>query len=440
MKDITSKAIYYKKLYKISNHSNNNCTKRRIWEVIVIANTKQTGEGSAAANDVIPEEQAEGKKETVPAMLIRRYGIEDGKLAESKRIITAGKNIGKKNETTPIQQAVLEAKSLVQNAITTGVYQEEEECAPKCNSSVDDDEDASTDGGGVFVVFHPMLAVDKIKKNKNNEISFPCFAQPKLDGVRLIVRISKNTKKVYFNTRNGKTVECKGFFKTLRAHFERCCDFIDKQEIILDGEVYLHNTSFQDLLSKFKHGHQTLCYHIYDLYVPEHSRMCMEERVDLLNKLGQTFKQDGIPIEVVQTTLLTSLKELQNYKDKMVKEEGYEGIMIRCLNGSYEPGKRSNNLLKIKDFLTNEYKIIGVKEAQGNDSGTAVFVCKTACDSGDIFQVRLKASRECRKKYWENYLEDPNRVIGKMLTVQYQELTSAGVPRFPVGIAIRDYE
>jgi hypothetical protein len=31
-------------------------------------------------------------------------------------------------------------------------------------------------------------------------------------------------------------------------------------------------------------------------------------------------------------------------------------------------------------------------------------------------------------------------IVGKMLTVRYQNMTVAGVPRFPVGIAIRDYE
>jgi DNA ligase-1 len=31
-------------------------------------------------------------------------------------------------------------------------------------------------------------------------------------------------------------------------------------------------------------------------------------------------------------------------------------------------------------------------------------------------------------------------LIGKRLTVRYQELTDGGVPRFPVGVAVRDYE
>ena len=33
-----------------------------------------------------------------------------------------------------------------------------------------------------------------------------------------------------------------------------------------------------------------------------------------------------------------------------------------------------------------------------------------------------------------------DKYMGKMLTVKYQNLTDLGVPRFPVGIAFRDYE
>lgn len=41
-----------------------------------------------------------------------------------------------------------------------------------------------------------------------------------------------------------------------------------------------------------------------------------------------------------------------------------------------------------------------------------------------------------------NQLPRPNKskYIGKNLTVQFQNLTDAGIPRFPVGLEIRDYE
>jgi DNA ligase-1 len=40
----------------------------------------------------------------------------------------------------------------------------------------------------------------------------------------------------------------------------------------------------------------------------------------------------------------------------------------------------------------------------------------------------------------KEYFENQNKVLGKLLTVQYFELTPDGIPRFPVGASIRDYE
>jgi DNA ligase-1 len=37
-------------------------------------------------------------------------------------------------------------------------------------------------------------------------------------------------------------------------------------------------------------------------------------------------------------------------------------------------------------------------------------------------------------------LANKDTFLGKMLTVQYQNLTPDGIPRFPVGLSFRDYE
>ena len=44
-------------------------------------------------------------------VIIIKRGFKGGKVQKSEQIIDSGKNIGKKNETTPFQRAVLEAKS-----------------------------------------------------------------------------------------------------------------------------------------------------------------------------------------------------------------------------------------------------------------------------------------------------------------------------------------
>ena len=63
-----------------------------------------------------------------------------------------------------------------------------------------------------------------------------------------------------------------------------------------------------------------------------------------------------------------------------------------------------------------------------------VLYCKTK--NGKKFNARPLGSFEDRKVWYEN----GKSYIGKMLTVRYQELTNDKIPRFPVGVCIRDYE
>jgi hypothetical protein len=119
---------------------------------------------------------------------------------------------------------------------------------------------------------------------------------------------------------------------------------------------------------------------------------------------------------------------------KQYMDAGYEGTMIREASSVYEIGKRSNYLLKLKDFKTDEYKVIGMRECAGKDVGTPIWVCTT--ENGQEFTVRPEGTQEKRRDMFKN----GDRYIGKMLTVKYQNLTDLGVPRFPVGIVFRDYE
>ena len=113
-------------------------------------------------------------------------------------------------------------------------------------------------------------------------------------------------------------------------------------------------------------------------------------------------------------------------------EEGYEGIMLRNIEGLYRCNFRSHDLQKYKEFMESEYEIVGAKEGDGRDKGTVIWVCKN--EEGKEFSVRPRGTIEMRKEWFENSQE----YIGGMLTVIYQELSEMGIPRFPVGKSVRD--
>lgn len=275
---------------------------------------------------------------------------------------------------------------------------------------------------------------------------YPCSVQPKLDGVRLLA------SRTGLNTRNGKVVlndEFGGLGNTLAQ--------ILPDGVVLDGEMYKHGHKFEQVVSMFKRGDPTLEYHVYDVICTDNNTMTFVERNRILEKWVRACQKMMMQIKVVQTHTASDEADVYRLHTELVAA-GYEGIMLRNNAGTYECGKRSCNLQKLKEFMTDEFVIIDVVEATGADKGTAVFVCrrhkndndnddekdKTKAtnnktkktnkkSNNDEFRVRMRSSREERRAQWE----DRDKLIGRMLTVQFQELSvKNSLPRFPVGICI----
>ena len=95
----------------------------------------------------------------------------------------------------------------------------------------------------------------------------------------------------------------------------------------------------------------------------------------------------------------------------------------------YKPGK-CNHILKYKHFIDEEAIIIGVTEAEGTT------LLSVQDRRGNVFPIRMKCNLE-RKRSW---IQNPQLIVGKEATIRYQELSIYGIPKFPLGLAIRDYE
>ena len=260
----------------------------------------------------------------------------------------------------------------------------------------------------------PMLA--NKWEDRQKYISEPFYVQPKLDGVRLLVSkdggISRTGKII-----PGTEVLGKGLGPGQ----------------YVDGEAFDPNLNFEELTSTFKTNPLKLKFHVFDFF---------DLKAEALARDKMTFEQrweyvkDSIynpHYEYVKTTLVKSKKDLPLVHQKHV-EEGHEGTMIRDRFSVYEVGQRSNYLLKHKDFQTEEYEITGAKTGHGRDADAVVWVCKTQDDRE--FTVRPEGTIVQREEDYKNR----EKFMGKMLTVRFQNLTALGVPRFPVGVVVRDYE
>ena len=349
--------------------------------------------------------------------IIKEYGQIGGKMQSVTDIIRDGKNIGKSNETTSKEQAIAEATAQWEKKLKSGYAKTQKDA----KAGVVDTKFVT---GGI----EPMLA-HKFRDHAN-KIIYPCYAQPKLDGIRCIAIIENGVATLWTRTRKPIT-GVPHIIRAIEKQFPNCVPHcVDKYRIVLDGELYNHayKNRFEEIVSFVKQvtpkaGHEVVEYHIYDMV----NDFEFHERTDTINNA-----ELQAPLIAVKTTSILNVDQLteQLGSDRF---DGYEGTMVRNANSLYE-GKRSYNLQKIKEFEDAEFKITGVKSGRGRMVDCAIFTCTTK--NGDLFDCKMEGSLDVLK----DILKNSRSVIGKMLTVRYQGLTNGNLPRFPIGVCVRDYE
>lgn len=338
------------------------------------------------------------------------YGYVSGKMTKSTKKITSGKNIGKRNETTHFEQAVLEAQSKWKKKTEQEFSENNKGVEPSEN-------DHKPTGIICEKIIFPMLACD-FQKFKH-KVKYPVYIQPKLDGYRMIF----NSQTKSCNSRQGKSF----------SSIKRTCLYKEltsiSESIILDGELYQHGGVFEHLgmLRKKKLDEsdyeklEQIEYHVYD-YINEDKTYT--ERLDVLKTF---FKNNSFKhIRLVETRIVSSENEVKHQHLDFVKNS-YEGSIVRTGSGKYRCKARSQDLLKFKDFMDSEYQIVGFTSEQDTASNKDLIVWICINENGDRFNVRPKGTREERNELYQRGQE----FVGQKIQVKYFELTELGIPRFP---------
>lgn len=376
----------FPKLFKINNNN-----KISIWEIKII------------------------KKEDIYS-IITTHGDEDGKKISHEKDITSGKV-----KRSILEQATQDAKRKWENKKEKELYSESINLKNEPKK----------------IIVRPMLAntfsFDLYKtKNRSFKINFPAYIQKKYDGIRCISYLKDGN--VILESRKGIPFQN---FQLLKIQLKT---ILEKQPntFYLDGELYTNELDFETISGLIR-LHEKSCkpddikmidlidYHVYDLVDTNKLELTYQERFNMLNEI----LNKNTKCKSVETIIAKELDDVKKYHDEFVKD-GYEGIMIRDMNGPYEINKRSKYLQKFKEFMEEEFKIVGFHEGTGDEKGSIVWNCTTSDNKS--FSVRPKGTFESRKKLFI----DGDKYIGKLLTVIFQEYSSENIPRFPVGKGIRD--
>jgi len=349
--------------------------------------------------------------------IVTLNGEKDGKKVKHTRNVPKGKA-----KRTVFEQAVSEATSKRNSKITKECYTEDL---------------ASLSNPKKSRIIRPMLAVKFAMKARNSRakgITFPCYCQRKLDGLRMMSHYDGDN--VVIESRTGKKFNN---FDTIRSELETMLSDMG-DEFYLDGELYTNKLNFETisgLSRKLQDGiteeeqdeMDEIEYHVYDCFDLNNMGMSFEDRFNLIQKLVKKHKPTRIVF--LDTYKCESREDIQKYHSQFV-EEGYEGTMVRNASSVYQLNKRSKDLQKYKDFMEEEFKIVGFREGEGDEAGMVVWDCETK--DGKVFGVRPRGTREMKRDWFDN----GDSYVGKPLTVIFQEYTEYGIPRFPVGKDIRE--
>lgn len=260
----------------------------------------------------------------------------------------------------------------------------------------------------------PMLAQ---KHHEVSNINYnSAVLQKKIDGHRCL--ITREDGEVIAYSRQGK------YIPSIKHIFASLKDVIPAG-VTLDGELYVHGVKLQTIGSWIKREQADtarLKFVCYDMIADEVYR---ERHAELSSIIKEVGNQSVIALPY------------QDYVDqestaayfRTVRNQGFEGLMLRTNDRGYECGKRSRSLLKIKEWEEEEFEVIGFSQSK---TGWAICRCKTM--EGRIFDCAAPGSHSEKQAVWDNQDE----FIGRKLTIEFAHWTDDRIPFQPNAIRWRD--
>lgn len=333
-------------------------------------------------------------------------GLQDGEIVTTDWTTAKGKNTGKANETTDIQQAAREVDNKYKKQRKTGYFD---------NIS---DIDSSTK-------IDCLLA--KKYSDYQADIDFTkeeWLLQYKYNGGRCIA-----TKDGLFTREGERYASVPHIEKTLEPFFRTC------PEAVLDGELF--NEDYRQQLNEImklirktvhvteediKKSAELIKFYVYDGYGFDNTteQTPYSERKAWLD--ANVIVHYGACTKVPQWTIRSLDDLMERYQN--IVAQGHEGVILRKADMPYHHG-RSKNLLKFKPTEDAEGKILAITEGNGNWAGKAKIIT-IEMDNGKVFDATFKGTMEDAAIC----LKEAAKWINKRITYQFFGYTGLGTPNY----------
>lgn len=363
-------------------------------------------------------------------------------------IVTVGKNLGKKNETNCMTQAIKDAfskyKAFIKGKVLVGASATSATSVMSAASATTTTGIASSDIVVNVSRPFPMLlkAIDSTGAATwgPDVYSGPgVMCQPKYNGHRMVIYMDPLSKKVTCYSRTCETYV--GFIDIEKEfgliYLSLMATITDVSNLpYFDGEVWAPGMELREIsgLARSLDGRDKsmVKFMMFDVFF-RHDMPSGERQAYIDGIMASEPAMSCKHIERVQTVRVSSKVEAIELSKKFV-EQGLEGAIIRRNDKPYEHcpnNKHSSNVLKIKPLYDSEFTIVGfVDGGRGKNANMMLWRC--VAPNGEEFSVSLKNITNAQnERLLASFKSNPalfDAFKGKKVTLEYADLPN------PIGI------
>jgi len=329
------------------------------------------------------------------------------------------------------EQVMLEAKHLVKEKLDKG-YREIEKDPDEYKTS-----ELEEILGGIVTgqngVPKPMLAkqADKVTNPKIYDKIW--LASRKIDGLRALIYMGDDGN---LHTASRGAMNYDAAMSDILEHPSLIQLFKENPGLIMDGECYHHGYTLQQLNSiartqKTAVDYDVLQFYWYDI-VDVNSTFderwaYMQDIKDQLNfkfDPEKEFKKEELRIQFVPQIEVTGWDNMMKLHNQYVAE-GWEGLVIRDPDKVYRPNGRTNDMIKIKCYKSEEFLITGYELGlRGNEDMVFTLITK----EGKPFKAKPHGDRAQKDWYVNNF---DSECLNHYATVKYFYMSDDNVPLQP---------
>jgi len=302
--------------------------------------------------------------------------------------------------------------------------------------------------------FKPMLSPNE--KVDLDMIQYPILASYKLDGLRIIFYkgeiLSRSLKQIVN--------------KQLRENFKPIADYSRENNLILDGEIYSHELTFQAIvryvMTKDFEDKKSIKKHGKVLTIPEHLKFYCFDAVqddnfgeDFVSRLNYAeclkIKFGELVVEEVEQFPMWNKTQVEDLFE-VALEKGYEGLILKSFLGKYKCGRgtiKEGLIYKVKPYQTFDGVIVEVIQATkvdpnaekktnqlGRSETSKKIGDRILIEKASAFRVKyldttvkvvLAMTDDVKEEVWRNR----ESYIGKMIEYKGLMVGAKHVPRHP---------